>query len=132
VNLLNDVAQERWPVRVAFFRGPDGELIELLEDQTGYTCATLSLASLSTLVTTAIVTCLFASKWGLARIERAKPIVVQTFDLLVTAEQLLLRQPCRRSHAQSDAGASTSRNLGGPKLLCTGPHADVKTRAVGD
>jgi len=25
------------PVRVAFFRGPDGELIELLEDKTGYT-----------------------------------------------------------------------------------------------
>jgi hypothetical protein len=24
-------------VRVAFFRGPDGELIELLEDKTGYT-----------------------------------------------------------------------------------------------
>ena len=25
------------PVRVAFFRGPDGEVIELLEDKTGYT-----------------------------------------------------------------------------------------------
>ena len=25
------------PVRVAFFRCPDGELIELLEDKTGYT-----------------------------------------------------------------------------------------------
>jgi catechol 2,3-dioxygenase-like lactoylglutathione lyase family enzyme len=36
-DLLNDVTQERWPVRVAFFRGPDGELIELLEDKTGYT-----------------------------------------------------------------------------------------------
>jgi hypothetical protein len=26
-----------WALRVAFFRGPDGELIELLEDKTGYT-----------------------------------------------------------------------------------------------
>jgi len=37
VNLLNDVTQEPWPVSVAFFRGPDGELIELLKDKTGYT-----------------------------------------------------------------------------------------------
>jgi hypothetical protein len=27
----------RGPVRVAFFRGRNGELIELLEDETGYT-----------------------------------------------------------------------------------------------
>ena len=37
LDLLNDVAEKPWPVRVAFFRGPDGELIELLEDKTGYT-----------------------------------------------------------------------------------------------
>jgi catechol 2,3-dioxygenase-like lactoylglutathione lyase family enzyme len=37
VDLVNDVTQKPWPVRVAFFRGPDGELIELLEDKTGYT-----------------------------------------------------------------------------------------------
>jgi glyoxylase I family protein len=35
--LMNDVTGKEWPVRVAFFRGPDGELIELLEDKTGYT-----------------------------------------------------------------------------------------------
>jgi hypothetical protein len=39
------------------------------------------------------------TRWGLARMERAKPIVVQTFDVVVTAEELLLRQPCRRPHA---------------------------------
>src|SRR5436309_2950370 len=37
LDLLNDVTQKPWPMRVAFFRGPDGELIELLEDKTGYT-----------------------------------------------------------------------------------------------
>ena len=37
LDLQNDVTQKSWPVRVAFFRGPDGELIELLEDKTGYT-----------------------------------------------------------------------------------------------
>ena len=37
LDLVNDVTQKPWPVRVAFFRGPDGELIELLEDKTGYT-----------------------------------------------------------------------------------------------
>jgi hypothetical protein len=35
--LVNDVTQKPRPVRVAFFRRPDGELIELLEDKTGYT-----------------------------------------------------------------------------------------------
>ena len=37
LDLLNNVTGKPWPVRVAFFRGPDGELIELLEDKTGYT-----------------------------------------------------------------------------------------------
>jgi catechol 2,3-dioxygenase-like lactoylglutathione lyase family enzyme len=37
LDVVNDVRQKPWPVRVAFFRGPDGELIELLEDKTGYT-----------------------------------------------------------------------------------------------
>ncbi len=37
LDLLNDVTEKPWLVRVAFFRGPDGELIELLEDKTGYT-----------------------------------------------------------------------------------------------
>jgi hypothetical protein len=38
------------------------------------------------------------TKWGLARMERAKP-VVQTFDVLVASQgELLLRQPCRRSY----------------------------------
>jgi catechol 2,3-dioxygenase-like lactoylglutathione lyase family enzyme len=37
LDLINDLTQKPWPVRVAFFRVPDGELIELLEDKTGYT-----------------------------------------------------------------------------------------------
>jgi catechol 2,3-dioxygenase-like lactoylglutathione lyase family enzyme len=35
--LVNEATQQPWPVRVAFFRGPDGELIELSEYKTGYT-----------------------------------------------------------------------------------------------
>jgi len=72
------------------------------------------------------------AKWGLARLERAKPIVVQTFAVVVTAEELLLRQPCHRSHTQSAAIASTSRNLGEPNLLCTRSDVHVKAWAVGD
>jgi len=37
LDLLNDVKPRLWFVSAAFFRGPDGELIELLEDKTGYT-----------------------------------------------------------------------------------------------
>ncbi len=37
LDLLNNVTEKSWPIRVAFFRGPDGELIELLEDKTGNT-----------------------------------------------------------------------------------------------
>ncbi len=37
LDLVNNVTAKPWPVRVAFFSGPDGELIELLEDKTGYT-----------------------------------------------------------------------------------------------
>jgi hypothetical protein len=37
LDLANDVTQQPWSVRVAFFRGPNCELIELLEDETGYT-----------------------------------------------------------------------------------------------
>jgi hypothetical protein len=37
LDLLNDVKPRLWSVSVAFFRGPNGELIELLEDKTGYT-----------------------------------------------------------------------------------------------
>ena len=36
-DLANDVTQKPWPVRVAFFRGHDDELVELPEDKTGYT-----------------------------------------------------------------------------------------------
>ena len=36
LDLLNDVKPRLWSVRVAFFRGPNCELIELLEDETGY------------------------------------------------------------------------------------------------
>jgi hypothetical protein len=57
-----------WPVRVAFFRGPDSESIELLEDKTGYTsgmdandpCRSAYLPSSKSVM-------------GLARMERAKP-----------------------------------------------------------
>ena len=37
LDLLNNVKPRLWSVRVAFFRGPNCELIELLEDETGYT-----------------------------------------------------------------------------------------------
>jgi hypothetical protein len=54
---------------------------------------------------------------GLARMERAKPIVVQAFGVVVTADELLLGHTRRSSHAQSAASTSTSPNLGGPKVL---------------
>jgi len=37
LDLLNNVKPRLWSVRVAFFRGPNCELIELLKDETGYT-----------------------------------------------------------------------------------------------
>jgi hypothetical protein len=37
LDLVNDVTQTPWLDRVAFFRGPDGELIELLEDKPAHT-----------------------------------------------------------------------------------------------
>ncbi len=37
LSLRNDVTGQSWPIRVGFFLGPDGELIELLEDRTGQT-----------------------------------------------------------------------------------------------
>jgi hypothetical protein len=65
---------------------------------------------------------------GLARMERAKPMVVQTFDVVVTAEQFLLRHAYRRSYAHSDAG----RRIGGgdlesPNLLCTRPDVYIES-----
>ena len=37
LDLVNSVGDRPFPVRVAFFRGPDGEEIELIEDETGQT-----------------------------------------------------------------------------------------------
>lgn len=37
LDLVNDVTGKPFPVRVAFFRGPDGEIVELLEDLSGQT-----------------------------------------------------------------------------------------------
>jgi len=37
LDLFNEAAGKPFPVRVAFFRGPDGEEIELIEDETGQT-----------------------------------------------------------------------------------------------
>ena len=37
LDLVNDVNGAPVPVRVAFFRGPDGEIVELLEDKSGQT-----------------------------------------------------------------------------------------------
>ncbi len=70
--------------------------------------------------------------WGLARMERAKPIVVQTFDVVVTAEELLLRQTCRRSYTYSGEVARTYINLDEPKLLCARPDIHVPAWAVSD
>lgn len=35
--LRNDLTGQSWSIRVGFFRGPNGELIELIEDKTGQT-----------------------------------------------------------------------------------------------
>jgi len=40
----------------------------------------------------------FQQYWDLARMERAKPAIGQRSSLATTAEELLLRQSCRRSH----------------------------------
>jgi glyoxylase I family protein len=37
LDLTNDITGKRLPLRVAFFRGPDGEIVELLEDSTRQT-----------------------------------------------------------------------------------------------
>jgi hypothetical protein len=37
LNILNEVTQQPWPVPAVFFLRADGELIDLLEDKTGYT-----------------------------------------------------------------------------------------------
>jgi hypothetical protein len=64
--------------------------------------------------------------------ERAKPIVIQTFDVVVTAEELLLGQPCRRSQTQSGAVARTSPSIYDRNLLCTRSDEHVKRWTVGD
>ena len=107
----------------AFFRLPDGELIELLEDK-----LVTREAWMQTIRVAPLICQVLKAKWGLARIERANPLLVQTLDVVGD----LLRQPCRRSHAHSAAIASTSRNLGEPKLLCTRSDVHVKAWAVGD
>lgn len=37
LELVNRIGDRPFPVRVAFFRGPDGEDVELIEDETGQT-----------------------------------------------------------------------------------------------
>lgn len=37
LELVNRIGGRPFPLRVAFFRGPDGEEIELIEDETGQT-----------------------------------------------------------------------------------------------
>jgi catechol 2,3-dioxygenase-like lactoylglutathione lyase family enzyme len=37
LDLVNRIGDRPFPVRVAFFRGPDGEDVELIEDETGQT-----------------------------------------------------------------------------------------------
>ena len=56
----------------------------------------------------------------------------QRSNLVVTAEELLLGQPCCRSYTQSGAVAGTSPSLGDPKLLCARSDVHVKAWAVGD
>jgi hypothetical protein len=68
------------------------------------------------------------SKMGIGANSAPTPLLVQTLDI----GRALLRQPCRRSHTQSAAIASTSPDLGEPNLLCTWPDVDIKTWAVGD
>ncbi len=64
---------------------------------------------------------------GLARIERANPLLVQTLDLVgafATAAVLPFLHLIPHDIA--------SRNFGGPNLLCTRSDVDVKAWAVGD
>ena len=60
---------------------------------------------------------------------RQTPIVIQTFDVVVTADELLLRQPCRRPYTYSGC---TPRSQVDPELLCTRSDVHVKVWAVGD
>jgi hypothetical protein len=59
--------------------------------------------------------------------ERAKPIVVQTFDVVVTARELLLRQTYRRSPAHSGGARSVGGALDSPNLLCTRPDVYIES-----
>jgi hypothetical protein len=63
------VREKLWPVRVAFFRGPDGKLTELLEEKTGYT--KLSDAN-DRYCRSHFPSCKKIA--GLTRMERAKPV----------------------------------------------------------
>jgi hypothetical protein len=69
LDLVSDVTQKPWPVRVAFFRGLDGELIELLEDKTP-----LQVSSATQVIGIADLFLPSCKKIaGLVRMERAKP-----------------------------------------------------------
>ena len=59
--------------------------------------------------------------------KRAKPMVVQAFDIVVTVEEFLLRQTCRRSYADSDAGRIGGADLESPNLLCTRPDVYIES-----
>src|SRR5439155_21060146 len=67
----------------------------------------------------------FAKAAGLARMERAKPVIGQRSSLATTAEELLLRQPSRRSPAHS-GGERIRGGLDSPNLLCTRPDVYIE------
>jgi hypothetical protein len=64
---------------------------------------------------------------SLARMERAKPIVVQTFDVVARAEELLLRQSYGRSPAHSGGAVAFGAALDKPNLLCTRPDVYIES-----
>ena len=57
--------------------------------------------------------------------ERAKPVIGQRSSLATTAEELLLRQPSRRSPAHS-GGERIRGGLDSPNLLCTRPDVYIE------
>jgi hypothetical protein len=59
--------------------------------------------------------------------ERAKPIVVQTSDVVVTADELLLWDSYRRSLGHSGGAIALGAALDNPNLLCPRPDVYIES-----
>jgi len=67
------------------------------------------------------------SKRGLARMERAKHLISHTFDIVITAEELLLRDSYRRSLGHSGGAIALGAALDNPNLLCPRPDVYIES-----